>query len=57
VATPRAQTAIHVTIRAVLVSADRDAQIDVFGWNAQGQPAAGASFNWRCTVALEEGVG
>jgi hypothetical protein len=57
VATPRAQTAIHVTIRAVLVSADRDAQIDVFAWNAQGQPAAGAAFNWRCTVALEEGVG
>ena len=57
VATPRAELAIHVTVRASLVSADRDAQIDVFAWNAQGQPAAGAAFYWRCTVALEEGVG
>ena len=57
VATPRAEGAIHVTVRASLVSADRDAQIDVFAWDAQGQASARAPFYWRCTVALEEGVG
>ena len=57
VATPRAQSAIHATVRASLVSADRDAQIEVFAWDAQGQSAGGEPFYWRCTVALEEGVG
>ena len=57
VATPRSQSAIHATVRASLVSADRDAQIEVFTWDAQGQPAGGAPFYWRCTVALEENVG
>ena len=57
VATPRTQVATHVTVRATLVSADRDAQIEVFAWDAQGQPVARAPFYWRCTVALEEGVG
>jgi hypothetical protein len=57
VATPRTRVATHVTVRAVLVNADRDAQIDVFSWDAQGQAAARVPFYWRCTVALEEGVG
>ncbi|MGW9184873.1 hypothetical protein [Agromyces sp. NPDC055661] len=57
VATPRAQSAIHATVRASLVNADRDAQIEVFTWDAQGQPVGGAPFYWRCTVALEENVG
>jgi hypothetical protein len=57
VATPRTQVATHLTVRATLVSADRDAQIEVFGWDAQGQPAAGTPFYWRCTVAIQEGVG
>lgn len=57
VATPRTQVATHLTVRATLVSADRDAQIEVFGWDAQGQPAARAPFYWRCTVALQEVVG
>jgi hypothetical protein len=57
VATPRAQVATHVTVRASLVSADRDAHIEVFAWDAQGQPVARAPFYWRCTVALEEVVG
>ena len=57
VATPRTQVAIHVTVRASLVSADRDAQIEVFAWDQQGQPAAQVPFYWRCTVALEESIG
>jgi hypothetical protein len=57
VATPRSQVATHATVRAFLVSADRDAQIEVFAWNAQGQPVAQAPFYWRCTVALDEVVG
>ena len=57
VATPRTQVATHLTVRATLVSADRDAQIEVFGWDAQGQPAARTPFYWRCTVALQEVVG
>jgi hypothetical protein len=57
VATPRTQAATHVTVRASLVSADRDAQIEVFAWDAQGQSASGVPFYWRCTVALEEGIG
>jgi hypothetical protein len=57
VATPRTQVATHLTVRATLVTADRDAQIEVFGWDAQGQPAGQTPFYWRCTVALQEGVG
>jgi hypothetical protein len=57
IATPRGQVATHVTVRATLVSDDRDAQIDVFAWDAGGQPVARAPFYWRCTVAVEEGVG
>ena len=57
VAMPRTQVAIHVTVRASLVTADRDAQIEVFAWDQQGQPAAQVPFYWRCTVALEESIG
>lgn len=46
--------ATHVTVRASFVSADRDAQLEVFAWDAQGQAVARAPFSWRCTVALEE---
>ncbi len=56
VATSRSQVATHVTARAVVAN-DRDVQIEVFAWDAQGQPVASAPFNWRCTVALEEVVG
>ena len=57
VATPRTQGATHLTVRASLVSAARDAQVDVFGWDPPGQPAAETPFYWRCTVALQERVG
>lgn len=57
VATPRSTVATHVTARATVVPNDRDVQIEVFAWDAQGQPAASTPFNWRCTVALEEVVG
>jgi hypothetical protein len=43
--------AAAVTVRASLVSADRDAQLEVFAWDAQGMSAALAPFSWRCTVA------
>jgi hypothetical protein len=57
VATPRSQVATHVTVQATLVSAQRDVQIEVFAWNAQGQAVGGAPFYWRAAIALEEVVG
>jgi hypothetical protein len=57
VATPRTRTATHVTVRATVVAADRDVQIEVFSWDAQGQPAAQTPFHYRCTVELDEVVG
>jgi hypothetical protein len=57
VATPRARSATHLTVRASLQPQDRDAEIQVFAWDDQGQPVARAPFYWRCTVALVENVG
>lgn len=57
VATPRSEVARHVTVRATLMTDDRDAQIEVFAWDAQGQAVAQAPFYWRCTVELDEVVG
>jgi hypothetical protein len=57
VATPRTQVATHVTVRATVVTADRDVQIEVLSWDAQGQPASQTPFHYRCTVELDEVVG
>jgi hypothetical protein len=56
-ATPRGRVATHLSVQASLQLQDRDAEIQVFAWDVQGQPVAGAAFYWRCTVALIENVG
>jgi hypothetical protein len=56
-ATRRGRVATHLTVQASLQPQDRDAEIQVFAWDAQGQPVAEAPFYWRCTVALVENVG
>jgi hypothetical protein len=57
VATARGSDPRYLTTRIVLKPQDRDAEIQIFAWDPQGQAAGSVAFYWRCTVALVENVG
>ncbi|HEU4933632.1 MAG TPA: hypothetical protein VFT48_16215 [Pyrinomonadaceae bacterium] len=51
-ATPISTKLFFLTLQHELVNNGTDVKITVFAWNANGGPAAGVVFNWRCRVEL-----
>ena len=51
-ATPISAKPFFLTVQHELVNNGTDVKITVFAWNANGGPAAGVVFNWRCRVEL-----
>jgi hypothetical protein len=51
-ATPISAKPFFLTVQHELVPNGTDVKITVFAWNANGGPAAGVVFNWRCRVEL-----
>ena len=50
VATPISAKPCFVTVTHKLLNNGADVEITVFAWDANGAPAAGVMFNWRCRV-------
>ena len=50
VATPISAKPFFVTVMHTLVNNGTDVEITVFAWDANGAPAPGIAFNWRCRV-------
>lgn len=50
VATPRTASPVFLTLTHTLTPAN-DIQINVFTWDANGNPAPDVSFDWRCRAA------
>lgn len=49
-ATPISQKPFFLTVTHKLVNNGTDVEITVFAWDANGAPAPGVTFNWRCRV-------
>ena len=49
-ATPISQKPFFLTVMHTLVNNGTDVEITVFSWDANGAPAPGVTFNWRCRV-------
>lgn len=49
-ATPISAKPFFLTVQHELVNNGADVKITVFGWDANGKPASGVPFNWRCRV-------
>lgn len=50
VATPISRKPFFLTVTHILINNGTDVEITVFSWNANGAPAPGIPFNWRCRV-------
>ena len=50
VATPISPKPFFLTVMHALVNNGADVEITVFAWDANGAPAPGVAFNWRCRV-------
>jgi hypothetical protein len=50
VVTPRSADAFFATQTHGLINNNSDVEISVFTWDADGNPAPGISFDWRCRV-------
>jgi hypothetical protein len=50
-ATPLSSAPVFVTVQRTPL--DRDVRIKVFSWSADGKPAPGIAFDWRCRVPTE----
>jgi hypothetical protein len=50
-ATPFASTPCFLTMEHSLVHGN-DVEIKLWSWDADGAPASGVAFNWRCRVGL-----
>jgi hypothetical protein len=49
-ATPISEKPFFLTVQQELVNNGADIKITVFAWDANGKPAPGVTFNWRCRV-------
>ena len=49
-ATARSKKPFFLTVEHKLINSNKDVEIMVFGWDANGAPAPGLQFNWRCRV-------
>ena len=49
-ATARSKKPFFLTVDHRLINSNKDVEITVFGWDANGAPAPGLQFNWRCRV-------
>ena len=49
-ATPISPKPFFLTVMHKLVNNGADVEITVFSWDANGAPAPGITFNWRCRV-------
>jgi hypothetical protein len=49
-ATPISAKPFFLTVQHELVNNGADVKITVFAWDANGRPAPGVTFNWRCRV-------
>jgi hypothetical protein len=50
-ATPLSSAPVFVTVQRTVIV--RDVRIKVFSWNADGRPAPGIAFDWRCRVPTQ----
>jgi hypothetical protein len=52
VATPLSSKPFFLTVKQALLNNGANVEITVFAWDANGVPAPGVTFNWRCRVEL-----